>query len=63
MITGSRFGGMGVDLMGRRNHRFFLGGREGGVARCWAVRKEKSPDFSSREVGISEIYSKEQFGC
>ena len=62
MITGSRFGGMGVDLMGRRNHRFFLGG-EGGVARCRSVRKEKSPDFSSREVGISEICSKEQFGC
>ena len=48
--------------MGRRNHRFFRSG-EGGVARCRSVRKEKSPDFSSREVGISEICSKEQFGC
>ena len=57
MITGSRFGGMGVDLMERRNHRFFLGGGEGGVARCRGVRKEKSPDFSSREVGISVIQS------
>ena len=26
MNTGSRFGGIGVDLKGRRNHCFFLGG-------------------------------------
>ena len=48
--------------MGRRNHHFFSWG-EGGVARCRSVRKEKSPDFSSREVGISEMCSKEQLGC
>ena len=36
--------------MGRRGHRFFLGG---GVVRCRCVVKEKSPDLRSPEVGIS----------
>ena len=27
--TGSQFGGIGVNLKGRRNHRFFLGGGSG----------------------------------
>ena len=30
---------------------FFLGGK---VVRCWSIIKEKSPDFRSPEVGISD---------
>ena len=46
--------GMEVDLMGRRGHRFFLGGGGGGlVVRCWGFIEEKSPDFRFPEVGIS----------
>ena len=42
--------------MGRRGHRFFLGGgggRGGGIVRCQGVIKENSPHFRFPEVGIS----------
>ena len=39
--------------MGRRSHLLFLGGG-GGIVRYRGVIKEKSPDYRSSEVGISE---------
>ena len=41
--------------MGKRSHLLFLcrGGGAGGVVRYQGVIKEKSPDFTSQEVGIS----------
>ena len=45
--------------MGRRAHRFFVGGG-GGVVLCRHDIKEKSPDFRSPEVGISAIRTQTQ---
>ena len=43
--------------MGSRSHLLLLGGGlGGGVIRYQVVIKEKSQDFRSPEVGISEIY-------
>ena len=43
--------------MGRRSHLLFLRGGGGcGVVRYRGVIKEKSPDSSSPEVGISEVH-------
>ena len=50
----SRFGGMELDLMGRRSHLLFLG-RGGQVVQYRGVIKGKSPDFRSPEVGISVL--------
>ena len=44
--------GMEVDLKGRRSQLRFLEG--GGVVRYRGVIKQKSPDFRSPEVGVSE---------
>ena len=42
--------------MGRRGHRFFLGGGGWGlVVRCRGFIEEKSPDFRFPKVGISAI--------
>ena len=43
--------------MGRRGHRFFLGGG-GVVVRCRGFIEEKSPDFRFPEVGISAFPKK-----
>ena len=42
----------GIRFDGEEESSLFSWGGEGRVARCRGVRKEKSPDFSSREVGI-----------
>ena len=54
METLHRLGGMEVDLMGGGLISFFLGGGGGEVIPYWGVIKQKSPDFRSLEVGVSE---------